>query len=129
MRRLSMALAMLLVASVAAAPIPFLQQLQDGNWPGTATDPEGATADVIYEVKTTDEGQQLTIQIPEAGMALPATELKLEGDKLTFTLSIDMDDIACVLERQENGSFEGACIDQSGGTGWLVMNPPGGAAD
>lgn len=128
MRKPSQLAALLLVACVAAAPIPYLQQLEEGNWTGTATGPDGMTYDVIYEIKNTEEGQTLTLQVPEAGMAVPAEELKLEGDKLTFFFAVDMDSIACSLERQDDGSFEGECIDQDGGGGWLVMKPPSGTA-
>jgi hypothetical protein len=129
MKRPSLLAALLLVASVTAAPILYAQQLQEGNWTGTATPPDGMTVDITYEVEYTDEGLQITIQIPEMGMILPANEAKLEGDKLTFGLSVETDELSCALEKQESGSFEGECVDAAGGSGYLVMTPPEGTAD
>ncbi len=123
MKKPSLLVALLLITCVAAAPIPYIQEIQAGSWTGTATPPDGQIIDVVYEVKT-EEGLAITLRISEAQMVLPASEPKLEGSILTFGLSVEQDELTCTLERQNDGSFQGECIDLDGGAGYLVMNPP-----
>ena len=60
------------------------------------------------------------------------------GDVAPFALEeIDLDDgvlqfvwypgprIECMLEKNEDGSFEGPCSDPEGDTGFITMAPPG----
>ena len=123
MKKPSLLVALLLITCVAAAPIPHIQEIQAGSWTGTATPPEGQVFDVVFEVKT-EEGLAITLRIAEPQMVLTASEPKLEGRILSFSLSVEQNELTCALERQDDGSFQGECIDLDGGAGYLVMNPP-----
>ncbi len=123
MKKQSLMVALLLITSVAAAPIPYIQEIQAGSWPGRVSPPDELSQDVVFEVKT-DEGLAIAIRISVTEMVLPTSEPKLEGKMLTFSVDLGNVEIACALERQDDGSFLGECIGPGGDAGYMVMNPP-----
>lgn len=82
--------------------------------------------DIVWTVAHEDHTIKITLQIPEAGMAFDAQDVELQNDTLTFGLNIESDELACVFERQDDGSFAGECIDLDGGSGYVTMVPPSG---
>ena len=123
MRKRYLMVALLLITCVAAAPIPYIQEMQTGSWPGTVSPPDEPPQDVVFEVKT-DEGLAIAIRISGTEMVFPTSEPKLEGKMLTFSVDLGHAEIACALERQDDGSFQGECIGPGGDAGYMVMNPP-----
>lgn len=127
MKKVLLAVAVLLVASVSTASVPVAQELQAGNWTGTVAAPDGVVIDAVFVVTNTDDVLGIAIQIPEVGVTLETIEPKLEGVELTFEIAMDTDFISCTLRRDDEGAYGGDCVDQDGGTGHMMMTPPTGS--
>ena len=126
MKKPSLLIALLLISSIAAAPLPYVQQLRTGTWTGTATPPEGMTTNVIFTVDWVEDELAISLEIPEAGMTFDAIAPRVENDSIVFSLDIQSDVLDCNLARQDDGSYKGPCIDEGGGEGTVVMVPPAG---
>ncbi|MDH3733227.1 MAG: hypothetical protein OEU54_06810 [Gemmatimonadota bacterium] len=103
------------------------QDLPTGVWSGTVSPPDQAGFDVSYEVSYDDEGALKIDLIPPAGLGAPASipfeSLEFEDGSLTFSW-FGGTALTCELTQQEDGSFEGECVDTGGTPGILVMVPP-----
>ena len=126
MKRTTLLVALVLATGVAAAPIPHAQQLKAGTWTGTVTPPDDAMLDVLYTVTNEDGGTQIALQVPEMGMELAFENVQVEDGALTFNVSVDTTYLDCEMTRQDDGSFEGYCVDPDGEAGFLTMVPPEG---
>ncbi len=103
------------------------QELERGTWTGTLS-VAGTAITLTYEVGETDGALSIVMSWPEEGLSTAFSDLKLDGDELTFWVETD-GRFDCRLLRKEDGSFEGACTDGSGrpnGEGTLTMLPPSG---
>lgn len=116
------ALALLLGALPA-----FGQELPAGTWSGTISPPDQPGFDVQYEVSYDEAGALQIDLIPPPGLGAPDTipfeGIELSDGVLTFGWSAGTD-LICELVRQEDGSFEGECVDMGGTPGIVVMVPP-----
>lgn len=103
------------------------QELPTGIWSGTISPPDQAGMDVDYEVSYDDEGALHIDLIPPPGLgapdSIPFDGIELVDGVLTFGWSAGTD-LLCELIQQEDGSFEGECVDLGGSPGILVMIPP-----
>jgi len=60
-----------------------------GNWAGSISGPDGNTFDLTYTFK--QEGTKLTGTVtPPQGDVLPLVDGKVEGDKISFAVNVDM---------------------------------------
>ncbi len=128
MKRILPAAALATIA-LAIAPAAHAQELIVGTWTGQVIPPDGEVFEVEYEVQIVDD--VLTIALippPDAGAPLDRfefNEVSLEEDgSLTFWWEPETR-LDCVLEPEEDGSYEGACTDEGGESGILIMEPPG----
>jgi hypothetical protein len=112
------ALAGLLFAAAPAAA----QTLHTGTWTGTIAPPDGGVVDVEYEVSVTNDEIGITL-VFEMG-TFEFASIEFDGSVLSFTWSPGVN-LTCELELQDDGSFEGECVDEGGESGFLTMNPPG----
>jgi len=104
--------------------IPFAQSIKVGTWTGTMTPPNGETSDVKYEVEII--GDSLSITLISAAMGnFPLQDIQLEKGKLVFSWNPGLQ-IDCSLNLQNDGRYEGQCIDANEGKGKLTMVPPKG---
>jgi hypothetical protein len=117
-----------LVLLLLAAPLSA-QEMAAGIWSGTVSPPDDAPFDVTYEVSYGEEGELQITLFPPQGLGappeIPFNEVELEEGVLTFSWFAGVD-LTCELVRQEDGVFEGECIDAGGTPGILVMVPPDG---
>ena len=111
--------------AVSAAPVVG-QALEAGTWTGTITGPEGDMVSVEYEVASGSDALEITLQPPlEAGdmPPMPFEDLVLDDDVLQFAW-FPGERIECMLEKNDDGSFEGPYSDAAGDTGFMTMAPP-----
>lgn len=102
------------------------QELPAGMWTGSVTSPDGDFIEVEYEVALGEEGLEIAI-IPPAGLATEDRfefgDVALDDGVLTFSWSPGVW-LDCALDLQEDGSYEGECVDEGGTSGILKMVPP-----
>ena len=103
------------------------QELERGTWTGTMSPPGSPSVAVTYEVGETDGALSIVMSVPEVGQSMAFSDVKLNGDELTFWWEPGPR-VDCTLLRKEDGSFEGICTEGSGpdGEGTLTMLPPSG---
>jgi hypothetical protein len=111
------AIAFLAIPSFAAS-----QSLKPGTWTGTVNPPGEAAVDANFEVRVAGDTIGITLK-GEFG-EFPLSDVKLSADRLMFTFSPGTT-VRCTLQLGENGGYSGDCTDSDGGTGVIVMNPPG----
>ena len=119
------------LAAVAAAVLfafpVSAQELPAGMWTGSVTTPDGDVIEVEYDVVHGEEGLAIAI-IPPPGLApqdrFEFENVALEDGVLTFNWSPGVW-LDCALDLQEDGSYEGECLDEEGAPGILRMVPPG----
>ena len=101
------------------------QEMERGTWTGTMSPPGNPSVAVTYEVGETDGALSIVMTAPEVGESMTFSDVKLDGDELTFWWEPG-GRVDCTLLRKEDGSFEGICTDGSGpsGEGTLTMLPP-----
>ena len=113
------------LAMWAATPLAA-QELEQGTWTGTISPPDdGDPVAVTYEVGETNGSLSIVMSAPLIQPPMVFSDVKLEGDELTFwwepCVRVD-----CALLRREDGSFQGMCTEGTGpaGEGVLTMLPP-----
>ena len=114
--------AVLLGAAFAVCATVQSAELQMGQWTGTVTPPNGDSNPATFTVGEADG--QLQISISLMGMMLDFRDIELTDEGIGFTWSPGPD-VRCQLALQEDRSYAGECTDQSGGTGYVTMVPPG----
>lgn len=101
-------------------------RLTEGTWTGTAYAPTGEVFEL--EVVVSYEEDALAMEVippPDAGMgAIPTTDPLFTENTLTFTFDAGGDMINCTLIGQEDGSFEGECLDSTGEAAIMTIMPP-----
>ncbi len=117
-------LILFLTLACFAAPALWAQALQNGMWNGNIAGPDGQNLPITIEVENADDVLTMTLHTEGYG-SFPFSDLVLDGADLTFTfVPPSNDSVSCALKRQEDGSFEGECVDTKGEGGQLIMNPP-----
>jgi hypothetical protein len=118
MRMLNMlgGLAVSLMPGVVAA-----QKLTAGTWTGTINPPNGQVINAAFDVKTSGDTTLITLKAD--GRELNFTGVKVEADRLLFTFATDAI-VTCTLQRKEDKSYSGSCVDGRGSSGTIVMIPP-----
>lgn len=112
------AAAMLLFTPIGASA----QDIATGTWTGTISPPGGSPLEITYEVAATADGFSVLVNGP--GEPLPGSDVVVGDDRLTFTFEPGTP-VDCVLMLQDDGRYEGECVDAGGDPGVLVMIPPG----
>lgn len=111
------------LSALLAAPA-HTQELQPGLWRGEMTPPGADPLPVVVQVSQRDGALFLVMSNPDLG-PMVFSEPVLNGDELTFWWNVGVR-IDCTLARQDDGSFEGPCVDDgpAAGEGRLTMSPP-----
>ena len=123
MKRTVAALGIVTLLAICVTTPVGAQELERGTWTGTMVPPRGDSGvAVMFEVGETDGALSIVVTMGRGGRSLAASEVKLNGDELTFRLepSFRAD---CTLLRKEDGSFEGVCAGPDG-EGTVTMLPP-----
>ena len=109
-----------------ALPATAQDRVTEGTWTGTAYAPTGEVFDL--EVVVRYEEDALSIEIvppPDSGMGtFPTSDAMFEENTLTFTFDPSGTVISCTLAGQEDGSFEGECLDSTGEAAIMSIFPP-----
>ena len=118
-----------LVAACSEAP----QTLEDGVWTGHLVSPTSEVFKVYYRVETSkDEAGEDTQTITLEWTRGPtmAYDYRRQQDTLWFSWNMDLDfKLNCILLRQLEVQFRGACRGPFGSFGLLTMAPPGVETD
>ena len=112
-----------LVAVIAIGGTVHAQGLKTGTWSGTIAPPGDVATDITYDVSYDEGALSITINIPEMGGSLSASDISLDGETLSFSFTPGPQ-VDCNLQRQEDGSFAGDCSPGGGEAGHLTMVPP-----
>jgi hypothetical protein len=117
---------MAVLAVALFAPAASAQTIQTGRWPSKFTTPDGQQVDQFVEIARADTAWSITLDV--LGIGKFTTEgVKLEEDRLVFSFKPGPV-VVCVLKKQENGDYVGACTDDGGGVAPMSMTPPKEAA-
>ena len=106
-----------LLTPVAAAA----QKLTPGTWTGSITPPNSQAINAAFDVKTAGDTTLITLKAD--GRDINFTGVKVEADRLLFTFATDAI-VTCTLQRKDDKSYSGSCVDGRGGSGTIVMIPP-----
>jgi hypothetical protein len=103
------------------------KRLAEGMWTGTVYPPDGDLIELEYEVSYGDDGLAIVLHPPaEVGVGpLAADDPVYDVQTLSFTLMVG-DTVLCTLLEEEDGHFEGDCVDASGEPALMTMFPPAG---
>ncbi|MDX1578033.1 MAG: hypothetical protein R3266_06095 [Gemmatimonadota bacterium] len=83
--------------------------------------------DLEYLVAYGEDGLEITL-VPPPDLNIenvPAADIFHDGETLTFTIDVGTN-VQCTLFREEDGAFEGECVDEAGEGGLMTMVPPAG---
>ena len=110
---------------LAAVPVSGQEKLAEGTWTGSVYPPGEDIVYVEYVVTYSDEKLEIAlVPPPELGMGeVPAYEVMHETDILTFNLEVGAS-VNCALYLEDDGTFEGECVDSSGEGALMTMIPP-----
>ena len=116
-------LVMLAVATPAQAQAQ--DKMKTGLWTGTVFTPDGEVVDLAYDVTYDEDVLGIELILPaDLGMGnIPAGNPMLEQGALTFSLEVG-ESVSCQLALNDDGSYEGECIDSTGGAALMTMIPP-----
>ncbi len=116
--------AMVIVAAGLAGERLQAQTLETGKWKARMLPPEREYLDVFFNVEEAGDSLQLTIEVPAPqAWTFPVCRVRLVGDHLSFRWRPDVE-LNCSLVRQEDGSFQGGCLDPRGGRGADTHDSP-----
>lgn len=96
-----------------------------GEWSATMWEANGQGFPFVAEIATGPGGATITFVI--RGERFPTTDVQLSSADLRFMWDVNPGPlVACALERQPGGAFEGTCVDQEeGDSKRLTLHPPG----
>ena len=125
MRRGIGALSAVVLTLALAVPAAAQDRMAAGTWTGTVITPEGEVFDMMYDVSYADDVLAIDLIPPaEVGMGSVTTNEPVEeAGMLVFSFDIGQS-INCSLQRQDDGSYEGECVDSTGGAAVMTMMPP-----
>lgn len=108
-----------------AAPATSQDKMEEGVWTGTVFMPDGEMLDLFYDVSYDDGGLAIELILPpETGMGTLFAESPMyEAETLVFTLDVG-EAVSCSLTEEDDGRFEGECMDSSGVGALMTMFPP-----
>lgn len=106
------------------------ERIHEGTWTGMVVPPGEEIVEVEYRVSYGEAGLEIElVPPPDLAPPLPATEILHDGEVLSFTLEVDATlTVSCALYRQDDGRYEGECIDPSGEAALMTMFPPAESA-
>lgn len=122
MQRICAMLGAVLVAVLAYPSVARAQDLVDGTWSGTMTQPN-ARGPLPLEYQITHVDDDLAIVMVSPMGRMPFSDIEFSDGALRFSWQPGPL-IECQLEPQDDGGYSGDCVDQDGGTGQLRMVPP-----
>ncbi len=114
-----------LVAVLAYSSEARAQDLADGTWSGTMTQPN-ASRPLRLEYQVTHVDDDLVIVMLSPMGRMPFSDIEFSDGVLRFTWRPGPL-IECQLEPQDDGGYYGDCVDEDGAKGQLRMVPPAGA--
>ena len=115
--RMLIGLATLVVPAALAA-----QRLTPGRWTGTITPPNQGVIEAVFDVRMSGDTTKITLS---AGpLESEASEIKVEANRLLFTFRPGDNTVKCILLLHDDKSYSGDCLDDQGGKGVIVMQPP-----
>ncbi len=129
MRKAVTFFAMAIVAAGLAGVRLQAQTLETGKWKARMLPPDSEYLDLLLNVEGAGDSLQLTLEVPSyQAQTFPVYRVRLAGDHLSFRwrLGVQLD---CSVDRQEDGSFQGGCLDPRGGRGPILLIPPSVDAD
>lgn len=111
-----------LLAVLAYPSVARAQDLVDGTWSGTMTQPNArGPLSLEYEITHDDDGLAIVMVSPMGRMRFSGIEFS--DGVLRFTWHPGPL-VECQLEPQGDGGYSGDCVDQGGARGQLRMVPP-----
>ena len=116
------AAAVVLMLPAAASAQTAKPSLPIGTWTGTVTPPNGETAPITLDVKSSNDTIAITINAGPHG-SFQVNEVALADSKLTFWFTPGPR-VDCVLNKKDDGSYEGQCTEGDGSAALITMVPP-----
>ena len=120
-------LILLLTLACLAVPTLWAQTLQEGAWTGTAVGPDGQPFDLVFNVSETEGALAILLDVAGQG-TFPVDNINLQGKELTYTIATGGAVLSCSLMAQDDGRYEGECVDLQGAPGQVTMIPPASSA-
>jgi hypothetical protein len=120
-----------LVFVLAAAALPILagadsaaaQKIEEGQWTGVVTEPDGDQTDVIFDV--TVKGDTIGIIARPGGEGnFPFRDVKMVDEKTMTFWFTPGPRVDCKLTRRDDGAFEGPCLNPASQEARILMVPP-----
>ena len=106
--------------------VPAMAQAQTpptGTWTGSSTTPAGEEVKLSIDVSISGDSTHVVINTIEHG-SFTLSEIRVANDTLSFKFQPGPL-VECVLPKQADGSYSGACSSgQTGETATMVMIPP-----
>jgi hypothetical protein len=109
------------VTVLSVPAVVSAQKLTPGTWTGSISPPNGQTINAAFDVKASGDTTLITLKAD--GREINFTGVKVEADRLLFTFATDAI-VSCTLQRKDDKSYSGNCVDGRGGSGTIVMVPP-----
>jgi len=98
------------------------QSLETGTWHARLSPPDTDGMDVFFHVEGTGNDLQMTLEIPRF-RTFPVYIDRVRGGRISFRWRPDVW-LNCTVNKQDDGSYQGACFDPRGGRGPILMIPP-----
>lgn len=103
--------------------------LQEGLWTGSVSAHEGHHMETSYKIEEVAGILKITLIAPDEmgyGNGFPARDIRVTSTSLAFSWTEPEANVplACLFERQSDGSYEGPCEDASGKSAHFTMVPP-----
>src|SRR5262245_62089225 len=112
--------AFVLAVAAAGAAQQAPGKLPTGTWSGKVTPQDQSPIHITLEVAEKAEGLEIAVTIPQRG-TFKAASIKLETDRLAFSIVPGAATVICSLNKQADASYVGDCTDDGGETVRLVM--------
>jgi hypothetical protein len=108
-----------------ALPAEAQEKMKAGMWTGAVLTPDGEAFDMSYDVSYMEDKLVIELILPaDVGMGnVMATNPMQEAGFVIFTLDVG-EVVNCELMAQDDGQYEGECIDSTGGAALMTMVPP-----
>ena len=124
MQRIRAMLGAVLVAVLAYPSVTRAQDMVEGTWSGTMTQPDASRPlPLKYQVSRVDDDLVIVMLSPMGRM--PFSDIEFSDGVLRFTWQSGPL-IQCQLEPQDDGGYSGDCVAEDGAKGQLRMVPPAG---
>lgn len=125
MTRMHKAVFLFVLGAFLAGASPLkAQPLAEGMWTGFMVSPGKQPFETRYRVAHEGDSTRITMMVNDWSREFPFTRVRQSHDVLSFTWDPSFP-VDCRLQRMGSGVFQGACRDEQGNMGPVVMVPPG----